>query len=422
MIKNKNFLKLTKNNLISEIKEKEKHFNKINKLNIKYQSMERDLLKKTQALSERVKELNCLYSISKLTVKKNISFDELIKKIISVIPNAWQYPEITSVRLIIEDKIYKTDNFKETNWKQISNITVNNKHVGTLGVYYIEQKTDIQEGPFLKEERHLLNLITEELCRIIEHKQANEELKESHSKLKKSYNKLKMTQQQLIKSEKLASIGQIAGKVAHEVNNPLASIKSRIQIIKNDFIEEGHNDIYIKDLTMIEGQIDRIELIVRNLLEFSRIKIKMISKLNINEILNNIIQLKKYNLKIQGIVINKYMHKNLPEINIDTEGIQQVFINIIKNARESMPEGGKLIIKTQLNNDKKFIQVLFKDTGHGIKKEYLDKIYDPFFTTKKTGTGLGLSICKSIIEQHNGAVKIISIPNKGTTIMISLPV
>jgi len=138
---------------------------------------EKALMKQTYDLDERVKELNCLYFIYKLVEKPDISLDEIFQEVVEIIPPAWQYPEITCSRIVVADKEYKTKNFKETSWKQSSGIFVHKEQIGTLEVIYLEEKPDIHEGPFLKEERRLIDEIADRLRMIIEHKQAEDEVK-----------------------------------------------------------------------------------------------------------------------------------------------------------------------------------------------------------------------------------------------------
>ena len=142
--------------------------------------------KRTYDLNERVKELNCLWGISNLIEKPCISLEAIIPGTVNLLPSAWQYPEITCARIILEAKEYKTENFKETIWKQSSNIMVYKKPIGTVEVYYLEERPEMDEGPFLKEERNLINIVTERLGKIIERKQAEVELQKSYQKLRKT--------------------------------------------------------------------------------------------------------------------------------------------------------------------------------------------------------------------------------------------
>ena len=257
---------------------------------------------------------------------------------------------------------------------------------------------------------------------ITERKRAEDILKKTIANLEESFNKLKKTQTKLIRETKLASIGRIAAAVAHEVNNPLEAIKIRVQFLQEELSGRENSKEFVNDLKVIDEQVNRVTNIVKNLLEFSRIKIKKLSLANVNHLLKNIIDLEKYVLKSSGIKTTCNFDKKVPEILIDTEGIQQVFLNIIRNAMDAMNDKGELeVITSQCQKEEK-ATIYIKDTGIGINQKDKGKIFDPFFTTKSEGTGLGLAICLTIIEQHNGTIEIESAAGKGTQVRIELPI
>jgi PAS domain S-box-containing protein len=151
----------------------------------KSKQAEEALREKTRDLGERVKELNCLYSISHLVEKPNISFEEALQEMVNLIPFSWQYPEVTCARLTLQEQTFTTDNFNETVWKQASDIIVHGEWIGTLEVIYLEERPESDEGPFLKEERRLINAIVERLGKVIEHKQADKALQKAHDELER---------------------------------------------------------------------------------------------------------------------------------------------------------------------------------------------------------------------------------------------
>ena len=153
---------------------------------------EEALRKKTHDLGERIKELNCLYNISHLVEKTNISLEEILQETVDLIPLSWQYPEITCARLILQDQTFTTDNFNETVWKQASDIMVHGERIGALEVIYLEERPGSDEGPFQKEERGLINAIVEKLGKIIERKQAEEALKQERDKLQDALARVKL--------------------------------------------------------------------------------------------------------------------------------------------------------------------------------------------------------------------------------------
>lgn len=257
---------------------------------------------------------------------------------------------------------------------------------------------------------------------ITERKKTDKQLEEMYKNLENSYHQLQETQEQLIQAEKFATIGKLASVVAHEVNNPLEAIKSRVQLLQEELAEIKDTKKFVNDLTVVDEQINRVAEIVKNLLEFSRTNVKKpFASANINNILKNIIELEKYNFKSANAELIYEPNLKIPDILADLDGMQQVFLNIINNALESMPKGGILKIVTNISQDLKNVIISFIDTGKGIDPEDIDKVFEPFYSTKEKGTGLGMAISQNIIQQHHGNIKIDSQLRKGTTATIVLP-
>ncbi len=241
------------------------------------------------------------------------------------------------------------------------------------------------------------------------------------SALKKRDEQLKeMTRQQLMRSERLATLGQLAAGVAHEINNPIAGILTYIRLIQKRIAKApdcGDNDMK-RYLTIMERETDRCGTIVRNLLDFARQSEPNLKSVDVNIIINESLELLDHKLRLQNIEIVKQYGK-IPQIIGDFAQLQQSFMNLILNASESMENGGKLTINTQLAEG--MVEIEFIDTGKGIPKENLTKIFEPFFTTKSKGTGLGLSVVFGIINRHQGEIEIKSDIGKGTIFIIRLP-
>ncbi len=224
-------------------------------------------------------------------------------------------------------------------------------------------------------------------------------------------------QQQLLTSEKLASIGLLSAGVAHEINTPLTGISSYVQILQKKLTDSAHSHV----LEKIEAQTERVARIVKNLLNFARNPSEAsFHKVNLSESLKEIISLIDYKLKNMNIELELNIHPLKP-IWAQGERIQQVFINIILNAMDAMPNGGQL--KIELSQSDNQAAVVIKDTGTGIKSQHLPHIFDPFFTTKGIGkgTGLGLSISYAIIKEHEGRITVESESGKGSRFVIFIP-
>lgn len=232
----------------------------------------------------------------------------------------------------------------------------------------------------------------------------------------------KRLHQELIQQEKMAAIGMLAGGVAHEINNPLGGIIAFAQLIKRD-LKEGAT-LY-GDIEEIERAAQRCQKIVQDLLTFSRISSgKEKQWLDISPLIEKIIPFIKMELKSLNIDLETDFQPSLPHVYGDANRLEQVFLNLMTNACQSMKRGGTLRLKTFLDELSSSICVEVADSGCGISKDDLPRIFDPFYTTKRPGegTGLGLSISYRIVNDHHGRIKVKSIPGKGSTFTVNLPI
>jgi len=230
----------------------------------------------------------------------------------------------------------------------------------------------------------------------------------------------KRLQQELLISGRLASIGELAAGVAHEINNPLTGVLGFSQRL----LRKSTDEEFTRDLGIIYSEAQRVARVVQNLLTFARRREPTKQYSNINDILQKTLELRGYELQTSNIEVVTDFATNLPGIMVDFYQIQEVFLNIILNAEQAMNEahgGGKLIIKTREIKD--YVRISFADDGCGIPPEQLVKVFDPFFTTRaeKGGTGLGLSACHGIVTEHGGRIYVKSKPEKGATFFVELP-
>lgn len=242
----------------------------------------------------------------------------------------------------------------------------------------------------------------------------------------------KQTEEELIRSEKLVSLGQLAASVAHEVNNPLAGIMIYVKLFLKKYKEEKlQTENTETQLLKMEKELDRTTRIIRNLLDFARQSEPNIRPVDINKVLEAALLLVGHQINLENIKLEKKSDAHLPLILADFDKIQQVLINIIMNAIQAMPDGGNLTIATSVAKgirigelSKDAVRIDIRDTGVGITKENMNKLFTPFFTTKEKGkgVGLGLPVVHGIIEQHNGKIMVASEPNVGTTFSIYLEV
>ena len=246
--------------------------------------------------------------------------------------------------------------------------------------------------------------------------------------IKEAYQDLKEAQEQVVWTEKLASLGKLAATIAHEINNPLAGVLNYIRLMikilsRNHVSQEKLEDI-ARYLKLVESEIARCGEIVKDLLAFSRRTKITIESNRIEDIIDKTLNLISHDLEMKEIQLQKSIEPNLPKVQCDFKQIQQVFLNLVYNASEAMANGGTLTLTAnRASGSKEFLEVVISDTGSGIAKEDMENIFDPFFTTKEEekGVGLGLSVVYGIIAKHNGTIEVESELGKGSTFKVRLP-
>ena len=245
-------------------------------------------------------------------------------------------------------------------------------------------------------------------------------------KLQKMNKEMLAVQERLIRSARLASMGQLAAGVAHEINNPLAGVLTYLKLMQKklslDEVPKDDLHKFMKYLETMESETIRVSDIVKNLLEFARPSEPNISPVSVSDIIKRSLFLVEHPLALQNIHISEHYEPDMPQIWVDQKQIQQVLMNLFINAAQAMPDGGELSIWAHNNCEDDFVIIEVKDSGCGIPEENIHRIFDPFFTTKaeKKGTGLGLSLVSSIIEKHKGHIDVASEVDKGTTFRVHL--
>ena len=250
--------------------------------------------------------------------------------------------------------------------------------------------------------------------------QMTENLQRSRQQLEQTVDTLKTTQAQLIQSEKLSGIGEFVAGVAHELNNPLTSVLGFSELLA----KADTNPQQKRHLEMIHKSAQRCHKIVQSLLSFARKHQPERKPSSVNELIANAVEFLQYQLRTSNIEVQTNLEPTLPLAMIDPHQVQQVFLNIINNARQAMEAhqpGGQIRITSEKNGPN--LRISFEDSGPGISEKNLSKVFDPFFTTKDVGkgTGLGLSLCYGIINEHGGTITVKSRPGEGATFVIDLP-
>ncbi|HEX8491720.1 MAG TPA: ATP-binding protein [Pyrinomonadaceae bacterium] len=246
---------------------------------------------------------------------------------------------------------------------------------------------------------------------------------EMSRKMAADIERLRELNEQLIRTEKLAAAGTLAAGVAHEVNNPLASISSLIQILQTRPLTESNVAEQREMLRLISQQIARITQVLRDMMDFARVRPPLRASQDINRIIEASIRLASFDKGFQKLQLRTSLDREAPPVFADADQLQQVFLNLLLNARDAMPDGGHLHVRTQYRPLHEEITIEFADTGTGIAPEHRAHVFDPFFTTKPagTGTGLGLAVCYGIITAHDGRIELLPNNGRGTRVLIALP-
>ena len=279
------------------------------------------------------------------------------------------------------------------------------------GTIFLGMKTD--GAPFTEQELNLLSILINQATFAIEHASLYEQQTE---RLKKMY-----------RTDRLATLGELAAGAAHEIRNPLTAIRSTIQYLSKDF---SADPVKSEMVTELISEVERINKIVQGLLSFARPSDLNTSDINIEQLINQTLLLVTNTLRKQNVEVEFEYFTDNTTIQGDAEQLKQVFLNIILNAVEAMgknpPERSRTLIisiekGTPINTHSRYLIISFEDSGKGIEQKNIENVFNPFFTTKEEGTGLGLAICYGIINRHEGEIEVKSVPDKGTCMNIKLP-
>jgi signal transduction histidine kinase len=356
-------------------------------------------------LRERIKELECMYGISKILEVQDLYLNDILDRIVKLLPPSWLYPEITAAKILLDKEIYTANQFENASEKLSSDIIVDSKKRGTVEVAYLKEMPEIYEGPFLFEERKLLDAIARQISQIIKRKSDEEE-------------NIRL-QEQIRHADRLATIGELSAGVAHEINEPLANILGFSQILLDDI---NLSEQTTKDIRKIESASLHAREVVKKLLFFSRQMPQNKTLVNINQVINDTFFFLESRCVKEGIKVLKKFDSEIPEIMADSSQIQQIVINLVVNAVQAMSNGDTLSLSTHYENGN--LSLIVEDTGVGMSEDVKKQLFVPFFTTKDVneGTGLGLPVVHGIVTSHAGSIDVYSEVGKGTRFEIKLPV
>jgi signal transduction histidine kinase len=356
------------------------------------------------ALRERVKELTCLFGISQAAVGAG-SIEEVLARAVAVLPAGWQYPEVCAARITLDGRAFTTAAFGRARQVQRAALCIGAMRRGAVEVAYTEPRPIVHEGPFLKEERSLLDAVAGHLEMIIERALAESE----RARL----------QEQLRHADRLVTVGKLAAGAAHELNEPLGAILGFAQL---SLRFAGVPPQVRHDLDRIMRAALHGREVVKQLMLFARQTSPQLVPVDLNLIVNEAVEMLRPHWAGSRIVVRRRFGRRLPRVVADAGQLRQVVVNLAVNAVHAMPEGGTLTVTTAATRRAVVLRVA--DTGEGMTDEVAKQIFRPFYTTKDVGrgTGLGLSVVHGIVTAHGGAIRVETRPRRGTTFEIELPV
>ena len=356
------------------------------------------------ALRERVKELTCLYGISKVAEQNGLSLPQKIQAIVDLLPAAWQHSGQCVARITLDGEAFISEGFAEGRHCQRAEVTAEGGKRGLVEIYYLEDPPEADEGPFLAEERSLIGEVARKVGSVLEAHEAEA----GRARL----------EEQLRRADRLALVGQLAAGVAHELNEPLVAILGYAELMQQSF---GLPDRTARDLAGIVKASLHAREVVRKLLLFARQAPSDKAPVDLNQVVRDALLLLETRLRKGAVKAIFKSTPGLPPLPADASQLQQVVLNLCVNALQAMPEGGTLEIRTGARDGALTLAV--SDTGSGMGEEVLRQLFNPFFTTKGVGrgTGLGLSVVHGIVTGHGGTLHVESAPGKGTRFEILLP-
>jgi signal transduction histidine kinase len=370
-------------------------------------------------LVERIKELNCLYGISRLVEKRDISIEDILQGVADLIPPAWQYPDVACARINLKDKSYTTGNFRETQWKQIEPIIIYTKPAGALEVYYLEERPFCYEGPFLREERDLVHGIAERLGHIIESKKAESALQKMYTREKRLHQKLRT---------EMKNRTDFTRQLIHELKTPLTALMATSQLLSEEthntpleklsgYVWEGANTLNdrIDELhDVIKGEIGKLNLHLKSM-DIKKVLISLVDEMQALTLQHNI------TLKLD------LEDGSLPEVYADEQRVRQIIFNLINNACK-YASGGKLVIIRATEDDSiNSVVIEVKDYGPGIPRGKRRNIFRPAYQSSNDldrpgGLGIGLPLCNVLVRLHGGIFWLESTEGQGCSFFFTLPI
>ncbi len=370
----------------------------------------------SRALEERVKELNCLYGISGIVERGGGSIHTILQEIVNLLPSSWEHPANSCARIVLDGMEFKTENYSNTRWKQVAQLCAHGEPAGIVEVGYLEEMPAQAEGPFLAEERALLNEVAERIGHIVERFRGEQVLLQREAELRGRLTHL----------TRVSTLGEMASSIAHEVNQPLTAIATYAQACTR-MLKAGATDTeetleilsrVIDEAIRAGGIIHRLNILVRR-------HDSKHTECDVNELIRDLEHLASVDARLHNVKLKLQLADRLPLVLADGIHIQQVVLNLIRNGVDAMAEKDdedrQIVVSTASRDDGK-VEISVADTGCGLPPDCEEQLFQPFFTTKKDGMGMGLSVSRTIMTSHGGQMWFSRNQNSGTTFFVTIPV
>jgi signal transduction histidine kinase len=374
------------------------------------------MLQKSEAEHrQRLKEMKCLYNIGRAAGESG-SIEDFLSRSVATISQAM--PGESRVRIIFGERVFESPNFQRSSRRIAEDLVVGEETVGALEIHAN------RDNPYLKKRNHLTKTLAERISGAIRQIELEQSQRHYYEQLEKEVEArtrdLEQVQEKLIRSERLAAVGELASGVGHELRNPLNVIRNCAYLLNLALADKGDEEA-VNTLKVLDKQIDIANKIVTDLLDFTRIRPPSQSQVDLNFLIKESLS---YITVPDHVTVKTNLNGHTTQIHTDGEQISRVFTNIISNAIQAMggpapAKPGELAIDT--GTEENFVWVRFKDSGIGISQENMEKIFEPLFTTKPKGIGLGLAISKRLVEQNGGKIEVTSQVGEGAVFTIKLP-
>jgi len=381
----------------------------------KERETEQALRKLTHDLRERVKELNCLFGLSHIVEHSGGSLARILRETARLVAASWEHSDVACARVEMGGLEFETENCVDTPWKMSAEILVHGKPSGSIEVGYLEERPEHDEGPFLAEERTLIDAIAERLGRVAERIRAEQRVDEREQELR----------ERLTHLTRVSVMGEMASGIAHEVSQPLTAVSTYAQACRR-LLDAGMTDktLVLDVLDRISKEALRAGEVLHRLKDLIRKRESERVYCDVGALIRGIENLAEIDGRLHDIRVLFELDDALPEAAVDEIQIQQVILNLIRNGIDATEEGDPddrdvIVRATRVDDD---IRISVTDHGCGLPEDADYQMFQPFYTTKEAGIGMGLSISRSIVTAHGGQMWFSRNPDGGTTFYFTIPI